>query len=280
MALNRTVGSTGNYAAGARLGFGVGDRDFLDSEQSKVGRYYRGLEFGSNKFLDRELFGVFGSGSRLAARGTDFFAPSPFEGGGKGQMQFFPLGYAASLIGGAGTPTAVVMRHLRATGLANRGSAGSQRSSNVRLVIRHPITAQDAYGKAFKSFDAPQKEKAAVEQIFGNAGFASAGRGNIINKQVFTRYVDQRTRRPAPVSSVQFRAKTGLLSGGALSGYTGSLAGIDRRFQRELVEINRLLAEGLAQEVARLQEDSIKRKQTVTGALINATLDRRNRFPN
>ena len=261
-----------------RLGFGVGIPTFLDSEASRVRLYYRGLEFGSEKFLGREIYGVFGRGSRYDYQGGGFYAP----GSGEGQ-QFFPLRYAAGLIGGGGTPTAKVLRYLRQAGrTGEKGSRSYVRGSNVVATIKNAIIAQNAYKDAFKSFGAAEKEKAAVLQILGGLigpvdARGAGGRGGVVVNT--TPLVDLRTQRKAPLTSRQFRSRGGFLTGGALSGYTGSLAGLDRTLQRELTQINKLLAEGLSVEVAALQRDRIKRPGTESGRLLQATTDVRNRYP-
>lgn len=266
----------GNVFGSGRFGFGVGIPDFLASEESKVAAYYRAIEkglpvaaFGNGG----RFYGVFGEGFRFAPAGGQFFSPSAEFRGGTGQMQFFPLGFVADLVGGEGTATARVLRHLKATG------PGNTRTGGVVMQVSHPIVAQDAYREAYEQYEPLKREQEAVDQIFRNTGFVTSGRGNVINNQKFTRFQDQRFRRPASVSSATLQARVGFLSGGATSGYTGSLALIDKAFQRELVQINRILAKGLAEKVAEIQKEKIKRKATSSGRLIDATLNVRNRFP-
>ena len=146
----------GNVFGQGALGFGVGIPEFLDSQESKVARYYRGLEFGSIKFVGTRIFGLFGTGSRLDFKGGELFAP----GRGTGQ-QFFPLGYISGFLPGGGTATAKALRYLRENG------GSKTHGSNLEVLIKNPIEAQNAYRDAFKSFDAPEKEKAAVLQILG-----------------------------------------------------------------------------------------------------------------
>lgn len=289
---NFRVGTTGNFAAGGRLGFGVGITSFLESEQSKIAAYWRAIEYGlavEDFGNGGVFFGVFGAGSRYAARGTAFYGPMAEFGGGTGQMQFFPLGYAASLLGGTGTPTAIVLRHLRATGHATTAGGqamANQRGGNVVMHVKHPIVAQEAYTEAWKSFDAPQREKEAVEQVMGKlmfttGGFTAGRNGVVRGAQKKVRFVDQMSGSSvvSKASHAAFRGRSGLLAGGASSARVRSLAGLDRTFQANMVEINRVLAEGLAAEVARIQKEKIKRKGTSTGKLVAATLNPENRFP-
>lgn len=258
-----------NFSLG-RLGFGVGNPDFLNSEASKVALYYRGLEYGSTKFLGREIFGLFGSGSRMDFKGGELSAP----GRGSGQ-QFFPLRYIAEFLPGGGTATAKALRYLR------RNGGSKTHGSNVVATIKNPIVAQNAYKDAYASFGPGAREEEAVRQVLGGLiGVVDASKarpGAVVDKT--TPLIDQRFRRASPVTSAQIRQRSGFLSGGALSGYTGSLARIDQTLIRELIQINKKLAEGLASEVARLQQEAIKRPGTESGRLIEATTDARNRFP-
>jgi len=279
---NFKVGSPGNVAYLGRLGFSVGNPEFLDSAASKILAYWRGLEYGSELFVGREIFGLWGEGTRLAPGSGGFFGA-----GHSGGQQFFPLGFLSTILPGEGTPTAKALRYLRKAGEAT--TVGGMRMANTRgtsikAVVKNPIIAQGAYKKAWESFMPAQQEKEAVLQIFRNTGFTSGGfqgrsHGKVVGGQSCTRFADVRRRRPQAISSAGVLARTGFISGGAISGYTGSLAGFDRVFQRDLTNINRELAGRLAELVAQFQEDAIKRKSTTSGKLIAATLDPRNRFP-
>ncbi len=298
------MGNSGSFTsktASARLGYGVGERAFLSSKASKVAAYYRGLEYGSTKFVGRTIYGVFGPGFRYASGGLPFSQASAEFAGGRGKQQFFPLRYAASIVPNSGkTPSRKLLNHLRAaaysgadtsksinsrhaTKISNK-ARGSVGPGSLEVKIEHPIIAQDAYRRAFASFKPGLREEQAVLQVMGKLGFTSGGfrngrNGSVTGGQTFTRFIDQRTRGKAPITAAGIRKRFGVITGGATSGYTGSLVNVDRTFQAELIRINRLLAEALAVEVAKIQKESIKRPATSTGQLVDTTLDPRNRFP-
>lgn len=268
----RRVGAPGNFAQSGRLGFAVGDPDFLDSEASKIRAYWRGLEHGSIKFLNRRITGLW---SNMGGPRGRLITGGPLSAFGEGfEQKLVPFVRPQENVA-LGIKRA--LRYLRETDpQAHRG--------HVSGLIQNPIVAQNAYRDAVRQFDPLRKEASAVEQVLRNQGFTSGGymggrHGVVRGGQSFTRFADVRSRRPAPISSRDFVARTGFLTGSATSGYTASLVNFDKVFQRELTQINKLLAEGLAAEVAKIQKERIKRDLTSSGRLIAATLNPKNRFP-
>lgn len=280
------VGAPGNFAGSAPLGFAVGDPAFLESEASKVRAYWRGLEYGSDKFLGRVITGLWGD--RGGPRGGLITGGEldTFHDGTGGQQKLVPfvrpqeevqigarraLGYLL----GTGQLTYPIHRTF-----LSRLDQGDMRVPTAG-VIKRPIVAQHAYRDAVRRFQPLERERDAIAQIFGNRGFTTHGKHFATGRgeQGHVRFVDTRSRRQAPISSKGFVARTGFLTGSATSGYTYSLVNFDKVFQRELVQINRLLAEGLAAEVAEIQKEKTKRRLTSTGRLVAATLSPQNRFP-
>lgn len=272
----RRVGAPGNFAQSGRLGFAVGDPGFLDSEQSRVRAYWRGLEEGSTKFVGRTITGLWSNQGGPRGRLIGGYL-SPFREG-VGQ-KFVPFSRPNSLEEIGSWYLLGQRRALRY--LHQMGADDPLRKNMVSGRIQKPIVAQAAYREAVGRFNPLEREKEAVKQVFGNMGFVSGGRNFATGRggQTKTRFVDQRSRRPQPISSRGFVARTGFLTGSATSGYTASLVSIDRTFQSELTKINKLLADGLAAEVARIQKDKIKRPTVSTGRLVAATLNPKNRFP-
>ena len=264
--------ATGNIFGSSSLGFAVGNPEFLSSADSKVLAYWRNLEHGTSIFEGRVFYGVFGAGFRTGYAGTPFTA----VGDGAGQ-QFIPLGAAASFLSNRGkSPTSIVQNYLRTVG----------ESRKIQMVIKKPIVGQEAYGEAFRDFGAPQRELDAVAQVLGSTGFTkggfqSRGGGKVVGSQTFVTFESLRKgrREPSAASSATFVGRVGFVAGARLSPYTGSLVNFDRTFQREMTEINRLLAQALASEIALLQKSKTLRPDSSSGRLIDATLSSKNRFP-
>lgn len=267
-------GAGGRFAAGnifgsSRLGYAVGDPAFLESEQSKAGKYFRSIEFGTQGFVGRILAGAWGFGPRGARINEE---ATPF--GPRGEQVFIPF---AATLEGADLMLGAQRARRYLTKLGFKGSAtgevgprgGRQRFSGpaVRGVVRHEIVAMDAYAKAAAAFQPAARELEAIKQAFLESGLT-------LEKDVKGR------RTPTKAASAAFVGRTGLLAGHATSAGGLSLAKIDKTFQSELTNANRLLAEALAGEVALEQRDLTKRKASSTGFLEESTLDRRNRFPN
>ncbi len=277
----RRVGAPGNFAQSGRLGFAVGDPTFLDSEASKVRAYWRGLEYGSTKFLGRTITGLWSNvGGPRGGLITGRLAG--FQEGSGGQQKLVPF---------VRPQEEVALGATRALNyLLGSSDLGDRMRSRVEAgnfdvptagVIRRPIVAQNAYRDAVRAFGPMEREKEAVRQVFGQMGFIQGGRNFATGRggQKKVTFVSQRTQRPAPLSSKGFVARTGFLTGRATSGFTQSLVTVDRTFQAELTKINKLLAEGLALQVAETQRGKIRRTQTSSGRLEAATLSAKNRFP-
>lgn len=284
----RAVGAPGNFAGQGHLGFAVGDPEFLASEESQVAAYWRGLEYGSEKFVGRKITGLWGNlggprGGLINGAPLDFF----FAGNGEQKLVPFVRPQEEIEIGAQRA-----LGYMLGTGRLSRAKYQSyldalhqgELASHVIGVIEKPIVAQDAYREAFIAFDPGQREKEAVIQVLRDTGFTKGGfvagrNGTVLGGQTKVRFADVRFRRRAPVTGRQFVSRTGFITGGATSGYTASLVNFDSTFRAQLTDINRVLAEGLARQVAEIQEQKIKRRTVSTGRLVAATLSPQNRFP-
>lgn len=258
--------ATGNLFGSSRLGYAVGNPAFLESEQSKAGKYFRSIEFGTHGFVGRVLAGAWGigpRGARINEEATPFGAPR--------EQVFVPFAatlQAEDLALGARR----ARRYLTKLGykgiVTGEGPRGGKRYSGpaVRGVVRHEIQAMDAYAKAAAAFQPGERELQAIIQAFRESGLDVSR--------------EQKGRRtPTKAATATFVGRTGFMVGHAVSQGGLSLAKIDKTFQKELIDANRLLAEALAGEVALQQKELIKRKAVSTGTLEESTLDRRNRFP-
>jgi hypothetical protein len=249
--------TTGNIESSKRLGFAVGNLAFLESQESRVGLYFRSVEFGTHGFIGRKLTGLWGLGTRLVPATGDF-VPS---GLGTGQ-QFFPLGPSTGNAVLADRTSALA--YLRKADLPRR----------LRGIVRHEIEPMNAYKRAGEKFNVREREREAIKQAFAESGLGLASSASGVKPR----------GRSNVTGEVGKRFETRLEAAGffevhALSTRSRSLANIDRTFQAELTNANRLLAEALAGEVALLIKESLKRPLTSKGWMAAAATDRRNRFP-
>lgn len=258
----------GNIFGSGHLGYAVGNPEFLESEESKAGLYFRSIEFGTHGFVGRHLAGAWGygpRGARINEEAVPFGRPS--------DQVFVPFASTLEgpdlLLGAARARRYLTKLGFRgeATGqVGPRGGKGRYSGPAVRGVVKHEIVAMNAYEKAAAAFQPAEREWEAIKQAFAVSGLD-------LTKDVRGR------RTPTKAVSATFVGRTGFMRGFATSEGGRSLAKIDRTFQSELTDANRLLAEALASEVALEQKNLIKRRGSSTGQLEASTLDRRNRFP-
>lgn len=238
----------GNTEGLKQFGFGVGSIPFLDSEDSRVSRYWRAIEVGSSKMEGKFLGGGWAGpgGGRGARHGQDL---TPF-GEGSGQ-QFIPYSHTMSPTPeGAFFSARVARRLMREQGLRNPLATG---------YIHNPIPAHDAYGKAFKAFNATAKEMEIITRLFGE--ILATGKG-----------------RPINVSGVTVGSLPDFLAVGVVSAPNLQLlADAFGKARSQLNDLNRELAAELAAVVA--DELVLVRPDASSGHLKEAILDRRNRFP-
>lgn len=272
MAASRLPGQTGNIAGFSSLGFGVGVRNFLDSEESRVRSYWRGLEEGSEKFIGRTIYGLFGNAH--GPRGALQTGQLSGFGAGSGQ-KFVPFLKPPSDPRGGRLASAYLYRQgdfrqgrgegsrLRTRGVKGGGSALLY-GGGTHGVINKPIVAQHAYLLALEEFGAVAKEEEAITAAFRASSSSS--------------HLRDRFPRPMTPGGVAFSARTGLRASISLSGFNTSILS-DQAFTTELTNANKALAFALASKVYEIQKRLFLRPDVSSGRLEAATLDPRNRFP-
>lgn len=273
-------------------GYVVGLPAFLDEAANNVGKYWRLVEFGSHGFVGKYLGGLWSSD----AYGGGLL--SPF-GEGRDQM-FVPFGPQGQGVGGANEDLAkaaalralgylAATHQLATSGALDRDKSPSQFAAYRSLwwriekglpgptlgIVTQEFRAMEAYQGAAVAFQVVEKERQALNQVFGAMSvFSERGRRQSI--------LDLRRGRRTPglLAGEEFAARRGFITGQVLSQGTRSLGNtVDQVLRHELTIVNRLLAEQLAQEVAsRIGQKKI-RQAVSTYALQEATLDPKNRFP-
>jgi len=288
MAVNprRSPGVPGNFAQSGRLGFGVGDPVWLNSEASKVRSYWRQVEYGNADLVGRYLGGLWSSvpgerGSRIG--GEDLV---PFGGGGQQFVPFFrEMRTPEDAIEGALAALGYLRNERKISFVQYREFRNRLEAEGVEArvptlgQIKKAIVGQEAYKQAWASFDGPAQETEAIVAIFGQMSYFTSGVGG---RGGYKRSVlaDRSGRAKATKADTRaFLKRTGFITGSALSQKNQSLGQIDQTFRRELTQVNRRLAEALAQRVAEIQEEATKRPAVQTRALAKATLAPENRFP-
>lgn len=243
-----------------QLGYGVGNYSFLDSEQNRAFRYWRQIEFGSDVHVGRFLGGAWGGagGGRGARHGQ---ALTQF-GAGEGQ-QFIP--FSTTMEPG---PTGAGYSSRRAAQLLKeQGARKADRESHFGTggYILRPIEPHEAYARAFRKFNAAEKEKQAIMQLFGRL-IREAGSKPLrdLSAANLSNIGDFMTVRVLSAPNVR------LLQNDTSSGALGP-------FGSRLTALNRILAEELALAVA--EELVLVRPDVSTGTLKETIVDPRNRFP-
>lgn len=245
-----------SVGASHALGFAVGNEEFLNSAESKAGRYFRSIEHGTHGFVGRKLTGLWGAGTRGEPTGA--LGPPNAERSGE---QFFPIRWTPDpRLATAKTALAYLEKH----GFARQ----------LRGVVKHEIAPMNAYGKAVESFNPVERELAAIEQAFKDSGLEMAMQSSGLRQRG-----SSRSYGPVGARFTTRLRGAGFIHAQALSTRSRSLVNIDRQFQSNLIQANRLLAEAFASEVALAIKESLKRPLTSKGWLEEATLDPRNRFP-
>lgn len=247
------VGQAGNFGA-TFTGYAVGNPEWIESQASKVGMYFRSIEYGTHGFVGRVLAGAFGFGSR-----GDRIYPDIVPFGAQTSNQSF-VPFAPSL---------------RDNDLALGASRASQYLRQLGFgrvptiaVVQHEIEPHLAYEKGAAEFDPVAREVEAIKQAFANSGLTLSDRSGR------TTPTKAQTAGFAPLS------RGGFLSGHALSTSSRSLGNIDQVFRAELTEANRILALELAESIAEFYgPEHLKRPEASTGKLQAATLAPQNRFP-
>lgn len=243
-----------------QLGYGVGSYSFLDSEQDKAFRYWRQIEFGSSIHVGRFLGGAWGGagGGRGARHGQ---ALTQF-GAGEGQ-QFIP--YSTSMEpgkAGAGYSAYKAGQILR-----EQGARKADREAHFGTggYITRPIEPHEAYARAFRKFNAAEKELEAIRQLFGRL-VREAGSKPLKNLSAanLSNIGDFMSVRVLSAPNVR------LLQNDTSSGALGP-------FGSRLTALNRILAEELAFAVA--EELVLVRPDVSSGTLKDTIVDPRNRFP-
>lgn len=233
-----------SVTASRALGYAVGNTEFLDSEQSKVAKYWRSIEFGTHGFIGTPLLMLRGPKTNKWGKMTDL------------RDARGPLGRGLGALDEGGEDEEF-------------GGDGSARKLLKMVIVEHEIEPHEAYKKGAAQFDPVAREKEAIEQAFINSGLDVTrdlrGRGNAIG--------DTGRRVTARLKG------GGFLSAQSLSTRARSAVQVDRQFQSELIALNRMLAEALASEVALALQESYVRPEQSTGWLEEATLSPKNRFP-
>lgn len=232
------------------FGFGVGNFEFLDSENSRVERYWRAVEFGTDALVGRFIGGAWGSqpgepGARHGQSLTQF-------GGGAAQ-QFIPYSHRMDFEGAIRSARAA-RKLLREQEVRNPLTTG---------YIMRPIPAMDSYGKAFKAFKPVEKEKELLGRVFKDVMLNATGQGRRID-----------------TSKVSLGSQPDFIAVGVLTPTTVQL--IADNFSKafsQLRELNKAMAEELAKAVQEEEIGSILRPGVSTKKLQGAILDPRNRFP-
>lgn len=236
-----------NLTSQGNLGFAVGNLEFLEGQESRIGKYFRSIEYGTHGFIGTPLF-VLGSARENA------------------------MGKVSDL---RDARKALAREMDKAAEGEGEGEGDGKPRRGMKIVkVRHEIAPMGAYEKAWGKFDPVQREKAAIEQAFRDSGLESAAAAS--GKKPRGRSNSSGAVGASFTSRMQGR---GFIKAGAISTRSRSLAQIDRQFQSNLREANRLLAEALAAEVALAVRESLKRPEESQGWMEEATLDGRNRFP-
>lgn len=244
-------GSSGLFEVGnteglKQLGFGVGNLDFLNNEQSRVDRYWRAIENGSDALLGRTLGGGWRSTGALPGQRHGVDLTQFGEGAGQ---QFVPYAHTMDLEGALYSAIRARKIMKDQQGIVNAHTSG---------IISKPIQAKGDYAKAFRSFPALQEEAAVLKTLIGEMA-RSGGRA-------------------ANVSRVNFANIPSFMAIGVISKPNlQRLAAARRDLGNQLTNANRELAIRLQKVVV----DSLeyKRPDVSTGRLHDAYNDPRNRFP-
>lgn len=139
--LSRALGNEANRFA-SEEGYGVGVISYLESPASRVGRYYRHIEFGTTgggvgggpvpNFIGRNIFGVFRSSA--IRRGGKAFGVGPSSGfGAQGDQILVPS--------------------LRIARAFKREQAALGNRVAISGVIQNPVAAQNFFGRGWRAHE-------------------------------------------------------------------------------------------------------------------------------
>lgn len=270
--------------------FAVGNVEFLNSTQSKVGKYYREIESGTHGFIGRKLAGLWGNsgGPRGGLIGGALFE---FERGGTGQkfVPFHRLGEFPSDDDAIARGSRMAQMYLSKMGVKKIPTGGTfkhgrsgkkyaeRRYPYTKGVVEHEIQAHRFFERGAQNFDVVAREKEAIGEAFRDSGLTSPTRKSAAQA------LGRRPPTGRATALTTLKQARGRLGGQYLNVNvllpTTQRIGAGNEFQRELVRLNRLLADGLAQAIAAELRSSLKRPKVSTQRLEQAILSEKNRFP-
>lgn len=261
--VERRVGAAGNIAGSGRLGFGVGDKAFMDEATEARGQYWRQIEYGSSVHVGAAIGGLWGD--RSGPRGA-LITGEPLSPFGEGAGQKF-VPFVNPMDAEVGGRRALHYLN-RLDGQRSRRGGTAQAIGGTRGIIQKPIEPEDFFGRAAANWDPLDRERNAIRQAFEQAGSVSFGRGGKTSRN---------SARNAAFGRANLRG--GFLSAYMLSEGTLDVVFDDQVFQAELTKANRLLAHAFATEVASALRKGLVRPGVSSGELADIILDPRNRFP-
>lgn len=271
----------------SRFGFAVGNRAWMDGQNDRVARYWRAIEYGSDYWVGRQVAGLWGNSpeprGNLHSTATSFFG----EGAGQKFVPFF--GSVGDNMSAKARAAYFYARRELGIPDPRHGHHGKSDSSSFPTLgtIRRPIAPARFYERALEAFDAPAEERQALRKAFNFANSA----GYTTPRQIAQRYFRGAEGAPPALNGGK-ELSAGAFRKGAGAGFalaftiSGPAQGLSRNalghfstFQRELIELNRILARRLQEAVVAEAEASIKRKDVSTGRLVEALAAPQNRFP-
>lgn len=263
------------------FGWGVGNKEYLSSEESKVALYYRLIEDGTKGFIGRQIAGVFEDkggkpqpfGARDPSATFRSLAPSPSES-------------ESNLARGAraGLHLLVTAYGKGSTGGKNRNGTYRGEVSATRGVVQHEILPHEIYKTAAASFDVLAREKAAIIKAFEAIGIT----GNITaTARADTLSKPRPAKQEVRAGALQGFFKVSVLSGtnqalarqGGAAGVGVNRAGTFTTFVTQLRQANFDLALEFQQKVVETLTDSLVRPGASSGRLKAATESDKNRVP-
>lgn len=269
--------ASGNQEALGIVGWAVGNPVFLDSEASKVSRYYRRIEEGSKTQVGHPISGLWGD--TWDARWSKDLS---LFGAGRGQklVPFSgPWGVGNANEGKIRSGAIAAQRWYRKNidATADLRQQGTRPKMRTIGTIKRPIPAGNYYSRAAASFNPAAQTKARIAKILPGAIFnaknAALAYGGSPSKNPATTQVgfERRLVAGSKGSSPQFLSA---FVSSKSSQQAGNSAG---QAASQLRQANYDLAVAFQREVVALIERDHRRP--LSGRLERAVADKRNRLP-
>jgi hypothetical protein len=311
-------------------GWSVGNIDWLNSPASKVNRYWRVVEEGSNAtdwpWQGQRIVGLWGPNAgprgglingdlsafqsgrsdqkfvpffRQRGKGLEGAARAAlyyYFGGGEGKnMDLIRADPSAGKYGGPGRSVEAARKRFYFWMMMVGKDHGPrlEQLPFVTGIIMREVQAGDYYARAITSFNPLEREKEKIRQLFGKDMSTPGGVKNARDYQAMDAYSSGKPVKPKTKTTAWLKKQimANPHSAGRGSGFMYSVdmsvqvqdLRVDSRnrfhqYQGDLQAINRELAEAFQEEVVQLMQQ--ERRRPVSGALIRATRDPRNRAVN